>query len=67
MGGFAILVGIAWFAGAIRTRRDREDIARTYAAAGGPAYTAMQMGCAGAVIVIGLGIIVGMLIQGTLR
>jgi hypothetical protein len=58
MGGFAVLVGVAWLLGAVNTRRSRAEIGPTYAATGGPVYTAVQLGCAGVLMLIGLGIIV---------
>jgi len=67
MGGFAILVGLAWLVGAIGTRRRRAEILPTYSATGGPVYTAVQLGCAGILILLGIGLIVGMLVLRGLR
>ena len=64
MGGFAILVGLTWLTGAIRTRSERAGIADTYRATGGPIYTAVQVGCAGVLILLGIVFIAGMLIVG---
>ena len=64
MGGFAILVGLTWLTGAIRTRGERAGIADTYRATGGPLYTAVQVGCAGVLILLGIVFIAGMLIVG---
>jgi len=61
MGGLAILVGLAWVFGALRRRRDRAETAPTYAATGGIVYTVFQLGCAGLLIVGGLGILALML------
>lgn len=58
MGGFAMLVGVVWLLGALSTRRRRAEIAPTYAATGGPVYTAVQLGCAGVLMLIGIAIIV---------
>lgn len=62
MGGFAILVGLTWLAGALRTRGERAGIADTYRATGGPVYTAVQVGCAAVLILLGLAFIGGMLL-----
>lgn len=67
MGGFAILIGLGWIFGAVSTRRGRAEIAPTYAAAGGPAYSFFQFGCAGIMILLGVGLIVGMILEGGLR
>ena len=58
VGGFGMLVGVAWLLGALNTRRTRSEIGPTYTATGGPVYTAIQLGCAGVLMLIGLGIIV---------
>ncbi len=63
MGGFALLVGAVWLLGAINTRRGRAQIGPTYAATGGPVYTAVQSGCAGVLMLIGIGIIVAVAIR----
>jgi hypothetical protein len=67
MGGFAMLIGIGWIFGAVSTRRRRADIAPTYSAAGGLAYSFFQFGCAAIMILLGIGLIVGMLLEGGLR
>ena len=67
MGGFAILIGLGWIYGAVSTRRRRTEIAPTYQAAGGPAYSVFQFGCAAIMILLGAGLIAGMLIEGGLR
>ena len=63
MGGFAMLVGVVWLLGAVNTRRSRAQIGPTYAATGGPVYTAVQVGCAGVLMLIGLGIVVAVLLR----
>jgi hypothetical protein len=50
----AIVLGCFWLAGALLTRRRRAAFASTYNSAGGIVYTVFQMGCAGALIVIGI-------------
>jgi hypothetical protein len=63
MGGFALLVGVVWLLGAVNTRRSRAQIGPTYAATGGPVYTAVQVGCAGVLMLIGIGIVVAVLVR----
>jgi hypothetical protein len=63
MGGLTVLVGVAWIFGALRRRRDRAQTAPTYAATGGVVYTIFQLGCAGLLIVGGLGIL-GLMLAG---
>lgn len=63
MGGFAVLVGVVWLLGAVSTRRSRAQIGPTYAATGGPVYTAVQVGCAGVLMLIGVGIVVAVLLR----
>lgn len=67
MGGFAMLIGIGWIWGAVATRRGRAAIAPTYQAAGGAAYSVFQFGCAAIMILLGIGLIAGMIIEGGLR
>jgi hypothetical protein len=50
----AIVLGCFWLAGALLTRRRRTAFASTYASAGGIVYTVFQLGCAGALILIGI-------------
>jgi hypothetical protein len=63
MGAVAVLVGVAWVLGAVRRVRDRALAAPTYAATGGVVYTVFQVGCAGVLILAGLGILVLILIS----
>jgi hypothetical protein len=64
LGGLVIVVGIVWVFGALRRRRERELTAATYVATGGVVYTIFQLGCAGLLILGGLGILVLMLFGG---
>ena len=57
VGGVAIAVGVAWIFGAITTRRGRANFAPTYRRPGGAAYTVLEIGCSGVVILAGLGMI----------
>jgi hypothetical protein len=50
----AVVLGCFWLAGALLTRRRRAAFASTYASAGGIFYTVFQVGCASALILIGL-------------
>ena len=58
LGLFAALIGVAGIAGAMRTRRRRAKIAATYGATGGPIYTAVQIGCAGLLLLAGVGLMI---------
>ncbi|HEX9099974.1 MAG TPA: hypothetical protein VF956_10860 [Candidatus Dormibacteraeota bacterium] len=58
LGLFAVLIGAGGIAAAIRTRRRREHIAATYGATGGIAYTIVQAGCSGLLLLGGLGLVV---------
>jgi NADH:ubiquinone oxidoreductase subunit K len=51
--------------GALLTRRRRAAFASTYASSGGIVYTVFQVGCAAALILIGLGIVVVILVSRT--
>jgi hypothetical protein len=64
LGGLAVLIGVAWVFGAVRRFRDRAETAPTYAATGGPIYTAFQLGCAGLLILGGVAILALMAIGG---
>jgi hypothetical protein len=63
LGGLTVLVGVAWVFGALRRRRERELTAATYAATGGVVYTIFQIGCAGLLILAGIGIF-GLMLAG---
>ncbi|PZR97017.1 MAG: hypothetical protein DLM67_08990 [Candidatus Nephthysia bennettiae] len=63
MGAVTVLVGVAWVLGAVRRVRDRALAAPTYAATGGVVYTVFQVGCAGVLILAGLGILALILIS----
>ena len=54
LGLVAIAAGAVTLITAILTRRRRAEIAETYAVTGGIAYTVVQFGCAGALILSGL-------------
>ncbi len=58
LGLFAMVIGAAGIAAAIRTRRRRAEIAATYGGAGGIVYTVVQTGCSGLLLLGGLGLIV---------
>ncbi len=58
LGVLAALFGAGGIAAAIRTRRHRADIAATYGSAGGIAYTAVQAGCSGVLLLGGVALIV---------
>ena len=62
LGVLAALFGAGGIAAAIRTRRRRADIAVTYGSAGGIAYTAVQAGCSGVLLLGGSALIVLVLI-----
>lgn len=62
MGTFAILVGLTWLFGALRTRSQRAGISDTYRATGGPVYTAVQLGCAAVLMLLGVIFIAGMVL-----
>src|SRR5262249_60298391 len=47
VGILAVVVGIGWILGALRRRSDRAETAPTFAATGGVAYAAFQIGCPG--------------------
>ena len=59
LGVFALLLGIGAIAAAIRRRRrGKVRYPETYAASGGIAYTAVQIGCGSALLLGGVGLIV---------
>lgn len=65
LGAFGVLLGIGVIAAAIRRRRGRDRYPETYAASGGIAYTAVQMGCGGVLLLFGVGLVVLALINPT--
>jgi hypothetical protein len=50
------LIGAAGVAAALRTRRRRATYANTYAASGGIAFTIVQVGCSGLLLLGGIGL-----------
>jgi uncharacterized membrane protein HdeD (DUF308 family) len=67
---FGVLIGLVAVAGgvatvvtAILTRRRRDDIAETYAITGGVAYTVVQFGCGGVLILIGLVLVIAVVVN----
>ncbi len=54
LGAFACLIGVGGIVAAIRRRNRRAEIAATYGSTGGVAYTVVQAGCSGLLIVGGL-------------
>jgi len=54
LGLLAFLVGVAGIAAALRTRRRRARFPETYGASGGMAYTVVQVGCAGMLLLGGI-------------
>ena len=57
LGAFAFLLGVGAIAAAARHRRARARYPETYAASGGIAYTIVQMGCGGVLLLGGAGLI----------
>ncbi|HVD02504.1 MAG TPA: hypothetical protein VNG93_15385 [Candidatus Dormibacteraeota bacterium] len=64
LGLVAIAVGVFSLVTAILTRRRRSEIAETYAVTGGIAYSVVQFGCAGIMILAGLAVVVVVLLAG---
>ncbi len=58
LGVFAFLLGIGAIAAALRRRRGKARYPETYAASGGVAYTAVQVGCGAVLLIGGAGLIV---------
>ncbi len=63
LGVVAIGVGVVSLVTAVLTRRRRAEFAETYAVTGGIAYSVVQFGCAGALILSGL-IVIGIILLG---
>jgi hypothetical protein len=58
LGVFAVLIGIAAIAAAIRRRRGRARYPETYAASGGIIYTIASAGCGAVLLLGGLGLMI---------
>jgi hypothetical protein len=56
LGLLAFLIGVAGVAAALRTRRRRASYANTYGASGGIAFTIVQIGCSGLLLLGGIGL-----------
>lgn len=54
IGLVAVAAGVVALVSAILTRRRRAEIADTYATTGGVAYSVVQFGCAGLLMLAGL-------------
>ena len=57
LGSVAILLGVGAIVAALRRRGARASYPETYAASGGIAYTIVQMGCGGVLLLGGVGLI----------
>lgn len=57
LGAFALLLGSGAIAAAVRRRQGRVRYPETYAASGGMAYTIVQIGCGGVLLLGGVGLI----------
>ena len=58
LGLLALLIGVAGIAAALRTRRRRARFPETYGSSGGIVYTGIQVGCAGVLLLGGLGLMI---------
>jgi hypothetical protein len=58
LGLLAFLIGMAGIAAALRTRRRRAHDPETYGASGGVIYTGIQVGCAGMLLLGGIGLMI---------
>jgi hypothetical protein len=58
LGLLAFLIGVAGIAAALRTRRRRARNPETYGASGGVIYTGIQVGCAGMLLLGGIGLMI---------
>lgn len=56
LGLFAFLLGIAGISVALRRRRRRARFSEAYAMTGGIAYTVVQIGCSGLLLIAGIGL-----------
>jgi hypothetical protein len=57
LGVFTFLLGIGAIAAALRRRRGKTAYPETYAATGGIAYTVVQIGCGGVLLIGGAGLV----------
>jgi hypothetical protein len=58
LGVFACLLALGGIAAAVRRYRRRAEIASTYGQTGGIAYTVVQAGCSGILLLGGIGLVV---------
>ncbi|HET6311573.1 MAG TPA: hypothetical protein VFH00_11300 [Candidatus Nitrosotalea sp.] len=58
LGLLAFLIGVAGIAAALRTRRRRARDPETYGSSGGIVYTGIQVGCAGMLLLGGIGLMI---------
>lgn len=58
LGLLAFLIGVAGIAAALRTRRRRARNPETYGSSGGIVYTGIQVGCAGMLLLGGIGLMI---------
>lgn len=58
IGLFACVLGIGGIVGALRRRAHRDEIAATYGETGGVAYTIVQAGCSGLLVLGGIAMVV---------
>ena len=58
LGLFACVIGVGGIVAAVIRRRRRAEIAPTYGLTGGIAYTIVQAGCSGALLLGGIGLAV---------
>ena len=58
LGLFACVIGVGGIVAAVIRRRHRAEIAPTYGLTGGIAYTIVQAGCSGALLLGGIGLVV---------
>ena len=58
LGLFACALGVGGIVGAIRRYRRRAEIASTYGQTGGVAYTVIQSGCSGLLLLGGIALVV---------
>ena len=58
LGLLAFVIGVAGIVAALRTRRRRARFPETYGSSGGIVYTGIQVGCAGVLLLGGLGLMI---------